>query len=199
MTRNTASRMLMTLTPALLVGAVAIALVGAGRAGEASAGENPSAPDVPAAEVSPACLTDDLTGTVTGLPRPARPGAREALLSLTNTSGRACRVQGWADIALVTAPGDLVRIPTRQVGQAAGGPGILLLPQASAWSRVEWDGCVPGRANCGVGVAWQYIVDPDSTGAVADTIGVPEADQDGVAMSAMRISPLSETRAAALS
>ena len=201
MTRNssriTVTRTLMTLTPALLVGAVAIGLVGGGGAGEASAGESTGAPVAPVAGVSPACLTDDLTGTVTGLPGTAKAGVRAAVLQLTNTSGRACQAPDWADLALVTPPGELVRVPTRKVGRA-GGAAIVLQPQASAWSAIEWDACAPGRAGCGVGVAWQYILDRESTGAVADTAEVPEAEQDGVAMKAMRVGPLRAERAATI-
>jgi hypothetical protein len=186
--RITVTRTLMTLTPALLVGAVAVGLVGGGGTGAASAGENTAAPAAPATPVT-ACLTDDLTGTVTGLPGEAGAKVRGAVLQLTNTSGRACRTPEWADLALVTPPGELVRVPTRKVGQA-GATAIVLQPEASAWSAIEWDACAPGRTGCGVGVAWQYILDRESTGSVADTVAVPEADQDGVAMKAMRVGPL---------
>ena len=186
MTRTAVSRVLMDLTPALLVTAIATGLVGASRAHGASAGEKPAA--------VVACLTDDLTGTVAGRPRRPHPGVRDAVLQLTNTSGRTCTVQGWADIALVTPPGELVRVPTRKVGQAVGATGILLEPQASAWSRVQWDTCDASREGCGVGVALQYIVDPDSTGAVADLTAVPEADRAGITMTAMRVDSLQPTR-----
>jgi Protein of unknown function (DUF4232) len=213
MTRNTprtaAPRLLMVLTPALLVAAVAVGLVGATRATGASAGETSAAPSAPSApatvtaipaavKVVPACLTDDLTGTVFGQPRDAHSSVRDAVLRLTNTSGRTCQVRGWADISMVTPPGELVRVPTRKVAQAEGGAEIVLKPRASAWSRVQWDTCATGRNGCGVGVALQYIVDPDSTGTVADLTGVPEADRAGITMKAVRVSPLQRTRTAAL-
>ncbi|MFC7534548.1 DUF4232 domain-containing protein [Actinoplanes sp. GCM10030250] len=197
MTRNrpriTAGRMLMTLAPAVFVAAAAVGFVGGSPTVEASAGEKSGV----AAEVSPACLTDDLTGIVMGLPRRAESSERAAVLRLTNTSGRACQVPGWADIALVTPPGELVRVPTRKAGQA-GGAAVVLKPRADAWSKVEWDGCDVGGKGCGAGVALQFIVDPDSAGSVADTIAVPEADQAGIAMTAMRIGPLRQTRTEAL-
>jgi len=204
MTRNTGRiavrRTLMVLAPALLVTAVAIGLVAATRAPGASAGENSGRPvaapaAMPAAvKVVPGCLTDDLTGTVIGRPRSAGSHVRDAVLRLTNTSGRTCRVRGWADIAMVTPPGELVRVPTRKVGQAAGPAEIILKPNANAWSRLQWDTCEAGAMGCGVGVALQYIVDPDSTGAVAETTAVPEADRAGITMKALRVSPLQSTR-----
>ncbi|MEU4619533.1 DUF4232 domain-containing protein [Actinoplanes sp. NPDC023801] len=166
------------------------------------AGSAPASAPVPAsvppAGTDPGCLTDDLAGTLIGQDRAAGPGVRDAVLRLTNTSGRTCRVEGWADIALVTPPGELVRVPTGRTEQAGGGAVIVLKPQASTWARVQWDTCAPGRAGCGVGVAVQYIVDPDSTGAAADNAEVPEADRDGIAMRALRVGPLRATRAAAL-
>jgi hypothetical protein len=186
MTRNSprsiALRTFMALTPALLVTSVAVALVGGGRATEAAAGA------VPAAGPSPACLTDDLAGTVTGQPGA---GVREAVLSLTNAGARACRIEGWADVALVTPPGDVVKVPTRKVGEA--GPAIILEPGATAWSPLEWDACTAGRPACGVGVAWQFIADPDSTGAAADSAGFPEADEEGIAIRALRVGPVQAT------
>lgn len=214
--RITVPRMLLTLTPAVLVAAVAVGLVGGTRATEASAGENPGTRAAEASvgensgtRATPAsaggnpgtpvagCLTDDLTGTVTGLPQQSRPGVRDVLLHLTNTSGTACQVSGWADIALVTPPGELVRVPAREFGQAAAAP-LVLQPEAGVWSRIAWDVCSPGGAGCGVGVALQFIVDPESTGSVAEMIGAPEPDEDGIAMTAMRVGPLQATRDAAL-
>jgi hypothetical protein len=183
MTRNSPRanvlRAIMALTPALLVTAIAVALVGGGRATEASAGA------VPSATPNPACLTDDLAGMVTGQPGA---GAREAALILTNNSGHACEIRGWADVALVTPPGDVVRVPTRKIGTA--GPAITLEPDATVWSRLQWDSCTAGRKGCGVGVAFQYIADPDSTGVAADLAELPEADEQGITMKALRIFPL---------
>jgi hypothetical protein len=176
MTRNTLPAML---TPVLVVTAVAIGfgLGGAPQATEASATENPV----------PACLTDDLTATVDGRARAARSGTRDAVLSLTNTSGRTCHVRGWADVAMVTAPGELVPVPTRQIGAGAE---VVLEPRAAARSALQWDTCEPSRKGCGVGVALQFIVDPDSTGTLAELAGVPEAEQAGITMKALRVSPL---------
>jgi hypothetical protein len=185
----------MVLIPAVLVAAVAIGIVGATRATGASAAEK-AAPA--AVRADPACLTDDLTGTLIGQPRDPRSGVRTAVLRLTNTSGRTCRVQGWADLAMVTPPGELVRVPTRKVDQAGGTAEIILTPEAGAWSRVQWDTCAAGAEGCAVGVAVQYVVDPDSTGTVADLEAVPEADRAGITMRAMRVGPLRPNRAAAL-
>ncbi|MEU8658780.1 DUF4232 domain-containing protein [Actinoplanes philippinensis] len=140
---------------------------------------------MPSAPPSPACLTDDLDGTVTGRPGS---GPREAVLTLTNTSEHACEIRGWADVALVTPPGDVVRVPTRRIG--AEGPAIVLEPGATARSGLQWDTCTAGRAGCGVGVAFQFIADRDSTGVAADVAELPEADEDGITVKALRISPL---------
>lgn len=198
--RTAADRLLMVLSPVLLVTAVAAGLVGAQQAPAASAGQEPDGPAVPAVvQAGPDCLTDDLTGTVFGRPDHPSPGVRDAVLRLTNTSGRTCRVRGWADVAMVTAPGELVRVPTRRVGEDGDHPEIVLESHASAWSRVQWDICDAGRAGCVAGVALQYVVDPGSTGAVAELSAVPEADGAGIAMNALRVGPLQRTRTAALS
>jgi len=190
MPRIAVTRPLMVLVPAMLVAAVAIGLVGATQATGASAAEK-AAPAVVRAD--PACLTDDLTGTLIGRTHDRQSGVRTAVLRLTNTSGRTCRVQGWADLAMVTPPGELVRVPTRKVDQAGGGAEIILTPEAGASSEVQWDTCEAGREGCAVGVALQYIVDPDSTGTVADLTAVPEADRAGITMRALRVGPLRST------
>lgn len=182
----------MAITPALLVVAVAIGIAGGTRATGASAAVTPAIPA--AAKTVPACTTDDLTGTLFGQPRDPHSTVRAAVLRLTNTSDRACQVKGWADIAMVTPPGDLVKVPTRKVTQPEGGAKITLEPQRNAWTRVEWDMCDATRNGCGVGVALQYTVDSESTGAVADTTGIRDAD---FTMKALRISPFQPTRTAA--
>jgi uncharacterized protein DUF4232 len=203
MTRNmprvTAVRALVVLVPAA---AFAVAVVGSVNAGWAatstdakpatsgsvkpatSTGAKPGTPARPVA----GCLTDDLAGTVLGQPRVASSGERKAVLRLTNASGRTCQVRGWPAVAMVTPPGELVPVPTRQVGR--GGGVVVLKPGATAWAPIQWDSCDAGRKGCGVGVALQYIVDPDSTGAVADLAGVPEAERDGITMKALRVGPL---------
>ncbi|MFC4069101.1 DUF4232 domain-containing protein [Actinoplanes subglobosus] len=190
--RSSALRALMALTPALLVTGIAVALVGGGRASEAAAGAMPTAQssETPAGAVSatvpsPACLTDDLAGTVTGQPGGA---AREATLSLTNTADHTCEIHGWADVALVTPPGDVVRVPTRKLGTA--GPAIILAPGAATESRLQWDTCTASGKGCGVGVTFQYIADPDSTGVAADLADLPEADNEGITVKSLRIYPL---------
>ena len=79
-------------------------------------------------------------------------------------------------------------MPTRKIRTA--GAAIVLQPKAAAWSRLQWDTCRPGRKGCGVGVALQYIIDPESTGEVADLAKVPEADGAGITMKALRVGPL---------
>jgi hypothetical protein len=199
MTRNRSRRsvsgQLTVLTTALLGVAVAVALVGGTRANEASAGAISPSASAPAVA---GCLTEDLTGALIGQPRRTGSGVRDAVLRLTNTSGRPCRVQGRPDVALVTPPGEVVRVPTREIPQPGGSAAIVLAPEADAWSRVQWDICKPGRAGCGVGVTVQYIVDTESTGMAADSIEVPEADLEGITMKALRVGPLQQTRAAAL-
>jgi hypothetical protein len=194
MTQNTpriaVSRPLTVLIPAVLVAAIAIGFVGATRATGASAAEKAARAVV---QADPACLTDDLSGTLIGQTRDRQSGVRTAMLRLTNTSGRTCRVQGWADLAMVTPPGELVQVPIRKIDEAGGDAEIILTPEASAWSRVQWDTCEAGHEGCAAGVALQYIVDPESTGTVADLTAVPEADRAGITMRAMRVGPLRAT------
>ena len=194
MPRVTTVRALVLLAPALAFVAVAIGHAGVGWAGTHAAGELAAPPATIAAPVAD-CLTDDLVGTLFGQPGTARSGVRDAVLRLTN-SGRTCQVTGRPTIAMVTPPGELVEVPTAGIGEGAGV--VVLKPGASAWARIQWDTCEVGRKGCGVGVALQYIVDPASTGAVADSNAVPEADRDGITMKAMRVGPLRPTRAAAL-
>ncbi|HWS33768.1 MAG TPA: DUF4232 domain-containing protein [Actinoplanes sp.] len=189
MTRNTpratAVRTLMTFSPALLGAAVVVGLVGVPQTSEAAAGETTAAPVVAPAD----CLTDDLTGTLIEVPGRAGAAVREAVLQLTNTSGRTCQVQGWAEVALVTPPGEVLDVPTRMIGAAASV--IDLQPETSTWSRIEWDTCADGSAGCGTGVALQFIVDPAAAGSVADLTG--DAPQE-LSMAAMRVGPFQITR-----
>ena len=194
MPRVTTVRALVLLAPVLAFAAVAIGHAGVGWAGTPAGGEVAAPPAVIAAPVA-GCLTDDLAGTVFGLPGTGRPGVRDAVLRLTN-SGRTCQVTGRPKVAMVTPPGELVVVPTAGIGEGAGV--VVLKPGASAWARIQWDTCEAGRKGCRVGVALQYIVDPASTGAVADSSSVPEADRDGITMTALRVGPLRPDRAAAL-
>ena len=194
MPRVTTVRALVLLAPVLAFAAVAIGHAGVGWAGTPAAGEVAAPPAAIAAPVAD-CLTDDLAGTVFGLPGTARSGVREAVLRLTN-SGRTCQVTGRPMVAMVTPPGELVVVPTAGIGEGAGV--VVLKPGASAWARIQWDTCEAGRKGCRVGVALQYIVDPAATGAVADSSSVPEADRDGITMTAMRVGPLRAARATAL-
>jgi hypothetical protein len=174
MTRTTLPTVL---APTLVIAAVAIGFGFGGAPQTAGA----------AGRTVPACLTDGLTATVQGGPGGLRSGTREAVLSLTNISGRACHVRGWADVAMVTAPGELVPVPTRRIGD---GSEVVLEPRAAARSALQWDICEVGRTGCGVGVALQFTVDPESTGSLAELSGVPEADRAGITMKALRVSPL---------
>ncbi|WP_045744417.1 MULTISPECIES: DUF4232 domain-containing protein [Actinoplanes] len=179
----------MITVPVLLVAAVALGFVGGARATSASAEES-----TPEDTTVPACLTEDLGGTVTGQ-RSAESGVREALLRLTNTSGRACTVQGSVAISLLTPPGEVVDVPTSRLGQDDGAL-ITLAPEDSAWSRLQWDRCDADAKGCSVGVALQYVADEASAGEVAETIAVPEADAAGITMTALRVGALTQTRPA---
>jgi hypothetical protein len=190
MTRNTPPAFL---TSALLTAAVAIGLGLAAQTTGASAAQSPGTGSA-TGEPVPACRTDDLTATVIGQPRTARSTTRDAVLRLTNSSGRTCHVQGWADVAMVTAPGDIVPVPTRRIDQAGGD--IVLAPAAAVSARLQWDTCDAEDDSCGVGVALQYIVDPESTGTLAELTAVPEADRAGITMTALRIGPLQSGRSA---
>ncbi len=190
--RATVLRMPAFLTPALLTAAVAIGLGLAAQATGASAAQGPGSGSATGRPI-PACLTEDLTATVTGRPHTARSPTRDAVLRLTNSSGRTCHVQGWADVAMVTAPGAIVPVPTRT--DRAGGD-IVLVPAAEASARLQWDTCNAEDDSCGVGVALQYVVYPESTGTLAELAAVPEADRAGITMTALRIGPLQSGRPA---
>lgn len=184
-TRGTTARTLMTFSPALLGAAVVIGLVGVPQTSEAAAGGTTTAPVTTPVD----CLTDDLTGTLIEVPGPAGATIREAVLQLTNTSGRTCQVQGWAEVALVTPPGEVLAVPTRMIGTAASV--IDLQPENSTWSRIEWDTCTDGDSGCGTGVALQFIVDPGAAGSVAEPA---EPTEDALSMAAMRVGPFQITR-----
>ncbi|WP_430790503.1 DUF4232 domain-containing protein [Actinoplanes sp. G11-F43] len=194
--RNTAARMLMALTPAMLVGGVATALVAGPRGAEAVAGETTTT--VAPVIVPVDCLTEDLTGTVIGQDGSATTGPRTALLKLTNTSGQACQVHGWAEVAMVTPPGELVEVPTTMTGTGTADV-FVVEPDASAWALLEWDRCASTNDGCDVGVALQFSVDPEADGSVADPEKLPEADGDGITMTALRVGPLRPTPEMALS
>jgi hypothetical protein len=66
----------------------------------------------------------------------------------------------------------------------------VLAPAAGASARLQWDTCDAGDDRCGVGVALQYIVDPESAGTLADLAAVPEADRAGITMTALQVGPL---------
>jgi len=83
----------------------------------------------------PWCVTDDLTVSL----RPGQPAAgnRYATLTLTNSSGTACRTQGWPGLQLTGKGGE--KIPTVVARDHSKPSGLVTLaPGARASARLHW-------------------------------------------------------------
>ncbi|MBD2893364.1 hypothetical protein amrb99_22850 [Actinomadura sp. RB99] len=86
------------------------------------------------------CRTDGLKVRISTAGPAA--GQRFAFLTLTNTSGSACRVRGYVGMLLLTASDH--PIPTNLERLSPPGPQtIVLRPRGSAYARLQWT-IVPG-------------------------------------------------------
>lgn len=139
-----------------------------------SAAQRTEAPDAaatsgtsPHESRAPWCTTAALTPSLHPLESAA--GSRYTALVLANTSGTACRTQGWPGLQLVDATGK--PLPTDAVRDHSRSPRPLTLqPGESSWSRLHWsvvageedpaDGRCPSPAQIRITPPDQH--DPDS-------------------------------------
>jgi hypothetical protein len=133
--------------------------------------EDPAAADSGAAAGggrAPWCATDALSASVRPLDSAA--GQRYAALVLTNTSGAACRTQGWPGLQLAT--GDGTALPTETVREEGQDSHPLTIePGGSAWARLHWTVVAgeddPADGDCGPAPAELRVIPPDQEEATA--------------------------------
>ena len=111
------------------------------------------------------CHTGDLTGSLSG----GDPGAgqRGAALTLRNTGGRACDVEGFGGVGLLDAAGR--PLPAQQVRQDTPAPALVTVPPgATVTSQLHWT-VVPGDADPASGCptpASLSVIPPDERDAL---------------------------------
>jgi hypothetical protein len=89
------------------------------------------------------CRSGDLTPALS-LGSPGA-GQRYATLTLRDTGGRTCTVEGYGGVGLYDAAG--AALPTRQVRVATPAPRLVtLLPGAAVTSQLQWS-AVPGAGD----------------------------------------------------
>lgn len=174
----------------ILAAAGATALVAGCGYGTPTASESSDSPTPSAASPSPsptatfgAAASPSPTGTVAaGAAQPDRchtggltirsrelgaaAGNHYAVITLTNTSQRTCRVYGYPGLQLLDARSGAV--PTKVVRDASSTPELITLdPQAASFTELHW-GAVPGTGDnstgpCSRAPAKTEVTPPDET------------------------------------
>ncbi|MBO3738087.1 DUF4232 domain-containing protein [Actinoplanes flavus] len=147
----------------------------------------PAAAEAPA----PACLTSDLEATVTLQPATASL-ERIALVSLVNVAGRACTVNGWLTVTLVTAGRRVLPVPTTKLDEPAPGREFVVRPRQGAYAGLRWTSCTRSEADCHAGGVLRYDVGLSKDGPAAVLADFPTSRRNGITMNELRIGSLQQ-------
>ena len=133
---------------------------GGGSASSGPAGRTSAGSSTAAAAGPDRCHTGELTATLTGGDSGA--GQRGATVTLRNTGGRTCDVEGFGGVGLLDAAGRA--LPTQQVRQDAPAPTLVTVAAgATVVSQLQWT-VVPGDSDPAAGCptpASLAVIPPD--------------------------------------
>ena len=114
------------------------------------------------------CHTSQLSGRLSA--GDAGAGQRSAVLTLENTGGQTCRIEGFGGIGLVGADGQA--LPTQQVRVESPEPALITLaPGAGVTSQLRWTAVPTGSdpaSGCPTPVSIA-VIPPDETDALTVT------------------------------
>jgi hypothetical protein len=214
--RSFGSRVLLAAGPALLIAATATGCTPAADSrASSSASPTPAAPasPTPAASASSAasggkaagsttkppkktasCRSGDVTATVTAQNALSTGSTARAMITVTNTSGHTCRVDGWTTVTLLNAAGEAAPLKISKVEQPGPAEPIDLKPGTSALAGLKWTQCDKGDATCPVGNSIDIAV-PGATSASPTTLeAFPAPEKSNIAMTAAQLGPLQGSR-----
>ena len=140
-----------------------------------------------------ACKAGDLETTVTAQD-PLTTGATvRAMITVTNTSSRTCRITGWTSVTLVNAAGEAAPVTIRKVEEPGPAEKIDLKPNTSALAGLKWTQCDKGDDTCAVGNTLEVGL-PGATGTAATLEAFPAPEKSGIAMKSALLGPLQSSR-----
>jgi hypothetical protein len=113
-----------------------------------------------------------------------------ALLQVTNKSAQACRMVGWATVALWNAANRPVDVPSGNVLEPSGPTPIDLAPGSTASAGVRWTFCDKGKADCPAGNTLKVRLPGDTTDVIAKLTDFVGTDGNNITMAGLQIGTL---------
>ncbi|GAB1645987.1 DUF4232 domain-containing protein [Krasilnikovia sp. MM14-A1259] len=136
------------------------------------------------------CRTKDMTAVVTFQPQSVTGATRKGLVTLTNTSHRACKVEGRAAISLTNAADEVVDAAVENVDEPGKATPIVLKPGRTAFEGIKWTVCDKSDEHCAVGNGMKFNLEASTDGLNAKLEGFPAAEKSNITMRAMSIGTL---------
>jgi len=139
------------------------------------------------------CRTADTRATITAQGDIGGKG-QMGLVTLTNVSGHACRVDGRASVSLANAAAEVVSVPTKGVNQPGKATAIVLKPKASAYEGIKWQPCAKSDLACGVGNTLLFNLQASTDGAAATLEDFPSPERSDITMRWLQVGTLQPSR-----
>ncbi|BFU46059.1 DUF4232 domain-containing protein [Krasilnikovia sp. MM14-A1004] len=136
------------------------------------------------------CRSKDVKVDVNYQPHSDGETTRKALVALTNSSGRTCKVDGRVAISLVNAADEVVDVPVKEVDEPGEAVPITLKPGRTAFEGIKWTVCDKSDSDCGVGNTLRYNLEASTDGPVANLIGFPAPEKSNITMKSLSIGTL---------
>jgi hypothetical protein len=136
------------------------------------------------------CRSSAMSADITFQPERTSGATRMALVALTNKSSKTCRVAGRAAISLTNAAGEVVGVPTREVGEPGTAVPITLKPGRTAFEGIKWTTCDKAASTCHVGNGMRFNLEASTDGPGARLIGFPAAEKSNITIKSLSIGTL---------
>jgi hypothetical protein len=211
--RSFASRVLLAAGPALLIAATATGCTPAADSRAASSPASPSSSPAPSpsasstasggkaagstakpAKKTASCGSGDVTATVTAQNPLSTGSTVRAMITVTNTSGHICRVNGWTTVTLLNAAGEAAPLKISKVEQPGPAEPIDLKPGTSALAGLKWTQCDKADAACPVGNTIDVAVPAAKSASRTTLEDFPAPEKSGIAMTSAQLGPLQGSR-----
>jgi hypothetical protein len=113
-----------------------------------------------------------------------------AIITVTNTSGRTCRVEGHPVLSLVNPANETVPLTITEVDQPGTAKPVDLKPGRSASAGISWVVCDRSDAECPVGNSIGIGLPGSSETPFAELEEFPAGERVGITMASVRLGPL---------
>ena len=117
-----------------------------------------------------------------------------AIITLVNTSGRTCRVEGWPVVGLLNPANEAVPLDISEVEQPGPAEAFDLRPGRGAPAGMKWTACDKGDDNCAVGNALMAGLAGASGRHAATLEGFPAPEKVAITMRGVQVGPLMSSR-----